>query len=512
MFDSIANVEARDYTLHHYVDGAEMKGESGRFGPIFNPSIGEQIGKVALASKEEVEKVIGRAEAAFPAWSGLSVVRRARVLQNLVHILYREKDNLARAISREHGKVFSDAQGDVQRGLEVAEFAAGMPHLLKGEFSDNVGGNIDMYGVRKPLGVCVGIAPFNFPIMIPLWMSAIAIATGNTFVLKPSEKDPSAPMLLAELWKEAGLPDGVFNVVNGDKEAVDTVCTDPRVKAVSFVGSTPIAKYVYATANAAGKRCQAMGGAKNHMAVLPDADLNKVADALMGAAYGSAGERCMAISVAVCVGDETADKLVEMLKPRVEGLAIGHCDDPKAEMAALVSAEHKAKVRGYLDLAEEEGATFVVDGRKFEMTEAGYENGYYLGGSLIDNVTPEMRSYKEEIFGPTLQIVRVKTLEEAIALPSTHEYGNGTSIFTACGNAAREYANRVEVGMVGINVPIPVPLAFHSFGGWKNSAFGDINQHGMEGVRFYTKTKTISQRWLNDISAGAEFAIPTLNS
>lgn len=512
MFKTLSDPKACDYTLHHQVGGGEMKGQSGRFGPIFNPSTGKQIGKVALASKEDVETVIARAEKAFPAWSALSVVRRARVLQSLVQILYREKDNLARALSREHGKVFSDAQGDVQRGLEVAEFAAGVPHLMKGEFSDNVGGNIDMYGVRKPLGVCVGITPFNFPAMIPLWMSCVAIATGNTFVLKPSEKDPSVSMMLADLWKEAGLPDGVFNVVNGDKEAVDTVCTDPRVKAVSFVGSTAIAKYVYSTSTANGKRCQAMGGAKNHMAILPDADINKVADALVGSAYGSAGERCMAISVAVCVGDEVADKLVELLKPRVEGLNIGHAFDDQAEMSALVTSEHRAKVKGYLDLAEEEGADLVVDGRGFKMTEAGYEDGYYLGGTLMDNVTADMRSYKEEIFGPTLQIMRVNTLEEAIALPSEHEYGNGTSIFTASGNAAREYANRVDVGMVGINVPIPVPLAFHSFGGWKNSAFGDINQHGPEGIRFYTKTKTISQRWLNDIGAGAEFAIPTLNS
>ena len=498
--------------IHHYAAGKELKGTSGRFGPVFNPSTGEQSAKVALASKVEVENIIGIAEDAFKGWAAVSVVRRARVLQNLVHILYREKDNLARALSAEHGKVFSDAQGDIQRGLEVAEFAAGMPHLLKGEFSDNVGGNIDMYSMRKPLGVVAGITPFNFPAMIPLWMSCVAIATGNAFVLKPSEKDPTVPLMLAACWKEAGLPDGVFNVVNGDKESVDTVCTDPRIKAVSFVGSTPIAKYVYETANAHGKRCQAMGGAKNHMAILPDADLNKVADALIGSAYGSAGERCMAISVAVCVGDEVADKLIEMLKPRVAGLKIGHSMDDSAEMGALVTAEHRDKVRGYLDLAEEEGATLVVDGRTYSMTESGYENGYYLGGTLLDNVTPDMKSYQDEIFGPTLQIIRVKTLEEAIALPSQHEYGNGTSIFTASGNAAREYVNRVEVGMVGVNVPIPVPLAFHSFGGWKNSAFGDINQHGMEGVRFYTKTKTVSSRWLNDIAAGAEFAIPTLNS
>ncbi len=498
------------YEIQHFIGGKEVKGTSGRFGPVFNPAIGEQVGKVALATKEEVEGVIANAQAAFPAWAAVSVVRRARVLANLVQILYREKDALAEALSREHGKVFSDAQGDVQRGLEVAEFASGMPHLLKGEFSDNVGGSIDMYNMRKPLGVVAGITPFNFPAMIPLWMSCVAIACGNAFILKPSEKAPSVPMMFAAMWKEAGLPDGIFNVVNGDKESVDTICTDERVKAVSFVGSTAIAQYVYATCTAHGKRCQAMGGAKNHMAILPDADLEQVADALIGAAYGSAGERCMAISVAVCVGD-VADRLIEILKPRVEGLKINHGMDLTSEMGPLVTKEHREKVVGYLDLAEEEGATFVVDGRGYKNTEAGYENGYYLGGTLMDNVTKDMRSYKEEIFGPTLQVMRVDTLEEAIALPSEHEYGNGTSIFTANGNAAREYANNVEVGMVGINVPIPVPLAFHSFGGWKASAFGDINQHGPEGIRFYTKTKTVTQRWPNSIAAGAEFAIPTLN-
>jgi len=500
------------YEHHHYISGKTVTGTSGRFGPIFNPSTGRQQGKVALASKGEVEAVIAAAEAAFPAWSATSVVKRARVLQDLVQVLYRRKDELAEALSSEHGKVFSDAQGDVQRGLEVAEFAAGIPHLIKGEFSDNVSTGIDMYSMRKPLGVVAGITPFNFPAMIPLWMSCMAIACGNTYVLKPSEKDPSVPMLLADCWREAGLPDGVFNVVNGDKEAVDTVCTDPRVKAVAFVGSTPIAQYVYATSTAHGKRCQAMGGAKNHMVIMPDADLDQVADALIGAAYGSAGERCMAISVAVCVGDAVADKLVAMLKPRVEALRIGHSMDPEAEFGPLVTKEHMAKVQGYLDLAEEEGATIVVDGRGFKNTQEGFEDGYYLGGSLFDNVTAEMRTYKEEIFGPTLQIMRAENFDEAVALPSIHEFGNGTSIFTRDGDAARAYVNRVEVGMVGVNVPIPVPLAFHTFGGWKNSAFGDINQHGMEGVRFYTKTKTVTSRWPTGIRAGAEFVIPTLNS
>jgi len=500
------------YEHHHYIAGETVTGTSGRFGTIFNPSTGKEQGKVALASKVEVEAGIAAAEAAFPAWAATSVVKRARVIQDLVQVLYRRKDELAEALSREHGKVFSDAQGDVQRGLEVAEFAAGIPHLIKGEFSDNVSTGIDMYSMRKPLGVVAGITPFNFPAMIPLWMSCMAIACGNTYVLKPSEKDPSAPMLIADCWREAGLPDGVFNVVNGDKEAVDTVCTDPRVKAVSFVGSTPIAQYVYATSTAHGKRCQAMGGAKNHMVIMPDADLDQVADALIGAAYGSAGERCMAISVAVCVGDAVADKLVSMLKPRVEALKIGHSMDPEAEFGPLVTKEHMAKVQGYLDLAEEEGATIVVDGRGFKNTQEGFEDGYYLGGSLFDNVSADMRTYKEEIFGPTLQIMRTKSFDEAVALPSIHEFGNGTSIYTRDGDAARAYVNRVEVGMVGVNVPIPVPLAFHTFGGWKNSAFGDINQHGMEGVRFYTKTKTVTSRWPTGIRSGAEFVIPTLNS
>ncbi len=500
------------YERHHYINGSTVEGTSGRFGPILNPSIGEQQGKVALASKAEVEAGIAAAAAAFPDWSGMSVVKRARVLQNLVQLLYRDKDKLAEALASEHGKVFSDAQGDVQRGLEVAEFAQGIPHLLKGEYSDNVSGGIDMYSMRKPLGVVAGITPFNFPAMIPLWMSCMAIACGNTFVLKPSEKDPSVPLMFGDLWKEAGLPDGVFNVINGDKEAVDTVCTDPRVKAVSFVGSTPIAQYVYSTATAHGKRCQAMGGAKNHMIIMPDADLDQVADALVGAAYGSAGERCMAISVAVPVGKQVADKMVEMLKPRVEALKVGHSMDMEAEMGPLVTGDHMAKVRGYLDLAEQEGADVVVDGRDFKYNMQGYENGYYLGGSLFDNVTPDMRTYREEIFGPTLQVVRAETFDDAIRLPSEHEFGNGTSIFTRDGDTARAYANNVEVGMVGVNVPIPVPLAFHSFGGWKNSAFGDINQHGMEGVRFYTKTKTVTSRWPTGIRSGAEFVIPTLNS
>ncbi len=496
--------------IGHFVNGASVEGTSGRFGDVFNPSKGEKIAQVALASKAEVEGVIAVAQEAFPAWSATSVVKRARVLQNLVQILNREKDNLAEALSIEHGKVFADAQGDVQRGLEVAEFACGMPHLLKGEYSDSVATGIDVYSMRKPLGVVAGITPFNFPAMIPLWMSSIAIATGNTYVLKPSEKDPTVPLMLAACWKEAGLPDGVFNVVNGDKEAVDTICTDPRVKAVSFVGSTAIAQHVYSTSTAHGKRCQAMGGAKNHGIIMPDADLDLVVDSFIGAAYGSAGERCMALPVAVCVGG-TGDAVVEAVKARVAELKIGPSLDATSELGPLVTKEHHAKVKGYIDLAVEEGAKMVVDGRDFKCTTEGAENGYFMGGTLLDNVTADMKSYQDEIFGPVLQIMRVDTFDEAVALATNHPYGNGTAIFTRDGDVAREYANRVEVGMVGINVPIPVPLSFHTFGGWKNSAFGDINQHGPEGVRFYTKTKTITQRWPKGMREGANFHIPTLD-
>ncbi len=499
------------YERHHYIGGKSVKGTSGRFGPIFNPSLGEQVGRVALASKAEVEAAIENAEIASRAWGATSVVKRGRVVQTMVQLMYRDLDKLAQALSLEHGKVFTDAQGEVQRGIDALEFAQGIPHLQKGEYSDNVAGGIDLYSMRKPLGVVGVITPFNFPIMIPGW-SSVAIACGNAIVMKPSEKNPSSTMLYAELWKEAGLPDGVLNIINGDKEAVDTICTDPRIKAVSFVGSTAIARHVYSTSTAHGKRCQAMGGAKNHMIIMPDADLDQTADALIGAAYGSAGERCMAISVAVCVGDAVADKLIEMLVPRVKALKIRQSLDLEAEMGPLVTAEHRERVVGYIELASEEGATIVVDGRDYKHTDEGSKNGFFLGGSLIDNVTSEMKSYKDEIFGPTLQIMRVKTFDEAIAKPNEHEYGNGTSIFTRDGDTAREYVNRVEVGMVGVNVPIPVPLSFYTFGGWKNSAFGDSNQYGMEGVKFYTKVKTVTSRWPTGIRAGAEFNIPTLNS
>ncbi len=491
--------------LKHYIGGQHVAGTSGRFGPVYNPSTGEQSAEVPLATEAEVGNAIADAEAAFPAWAATSPITRARVMFKYKQLIEENLDELAALLSSEHGKVHSDAKGSVIRGLEVVEFACGIPHLLKGEFSDNVSSGIDMYSMRKPLGVVAGITPFNFPAMVPMWMFAVAIACGNTFVLKPSEKDPSLPIRLAELLHEAGAPKGVLNVVHGDKVAVDTLLDDERVKAISFVGSTPIARYVYSRAAAAGKRVQAMGGAKNHMVIMPDADMDKAADALIGAGYGSAGERCMAISVAVAVGD-AGDQLIERLAPRVRALKVG----PSAadgDMGPLVTAEHLAKVKGYVDLGVEEGANLLVDGR--DLTLQGYENGYYMGGCLFDNVTTDMRIYKEEIFGPVLSVVRAPDFNDAIKMVDDHEFGNGTTIFTRNGDAARAFSNNVQVGMVGVNVPIPVPLAFHSFGGWKASAFGDHNQHGAEGVRFYTKVKTVTSRWPDSIKAGAEFVMPT---
>jgi len=493
--------------LYHYVNGEKITASGGRFGDIFNPSLGVKSAEVPLASKSEVEAAIAVAEQAFPAWAATSVLKRSRVMTKFLHLLYEHQAELAELVSKEHGKVIEDAMGSVLRGIEVVEFACGAPHQQKGEFSDNVANGIDIYSMRKPLGVVAGITPFNFPAMIPLWMAGMAIVTGNTVVMKPSEKDPSCPLRMAELFVEAGGPPGVFNVVNGDKEAVDTLLNDKRVKAVSFVGSTPIAQYVYATATANGKRCQAMGGAKNHMLILPDADLEDVANALMGAAYGSAGERCMAISVGVCVGDEVADKLIDILKPRVEALRIGTSLDTGLEMGPLVTRQHREKVMSYIQMAQDEGSRLVVDGRDFVCE--GHEDGYFLGGSLIDQVKPEMQSYQEEIFGPVLQIMRSGSFEEGMALATDHPYGNGTSIFTKDGAAARTFADKVEVGMVGINVPIPVPLAFHSFGGWKSSAFGGHNQYGMEGMRFYTKVKTVTSRW-QEKGLETEFSMPVL--
>lgn len=496
--------------FRHFINGETVEGQSGRFGDVFNPSTGEVAGQVPFASKEEVEAAIASAQAAFEEWSRTSVVKRSRVMFKFLELMSAEHDVLAEMLSKEHGKIISDAAGSVQRGLDVVEFACGIPHFMKGQFSDNVSTNIDMYSMRRPLGVCAGITPFNFPAMVPVWMFAVAIACGNTFVLKPSEKDPSVPLRMAQLMLEAGAPAGVLNVVNGDKEAVDVLLTDPRVKAVSFVGSTPVAQYIYATATAHGKRCQAMGGAKNHMIIMPDADLDQVTDALIGSAYGSAGERCMAISVAVGVGG-VGEEVVRMLKPRVEALKIGPALDSESEMGPLVTSAHRDRVKGYVDLGVEEGADLVVDGREYVCDKQGYENGYYFGGCLFDKVKPEMKSYKEEIFGPVLQMLHAEDFNEAIALPNQHQFGNGTAIFTRDGDAARAFADKVQVGMVGINVPIPVPLAFHTFGGWKDSAFGDMNQHGEAGVHFYTKVKTVTSRWPKGIREGAQFVIPTLN-
>jgi malonate-semialdehyde dehydrogenase (acetylating)/methylmalonate-semialdehyde dehydrogenase len=493
--------------IPHYIDGKRAEGTSGRGGDIFNPAIGEKVRRVAFASTSEIDAAVRSAAKAFPGWAATPALSRARILFKFLELLAREHDNLARAISEEHGKVFSDAQGEITRGVEVVEFACGIPHLLKGEFTEQVGRGIDSWSVRQPLGVCAGITPFNFPAMVPMWMFPMALATGNSFILKPSERDPSAGLRIAELLTEAGLPPGVFNVVNGDKEAVDAILHHPQIVAVSFVGSTAIAEYIYTSAAAAGKRVQALGGAKNHMVVMPDADLDQATDALMGAAYGAAGERCMAVSVAVAVGG-VAVPLMERLVPRVRALKIGPGTDPEAEMGPLVTKQHYDKVRSYVDLGVQEGAKLVVDGRGLKLQ--GYENGFFLGGCVFDEVTPDMRIYKEEIFGPVLAVVRVPDFDSATKLVSDHEYGNGTAIFTRDGDAAREFASRVQIGMVGINVPIPVPMAFHSFGGWKRSLFGDMAVYGSEGVRFYTKLKTVTSRWPAGIRAGAEYVMPTM--
>ena len=494
--------------IGHFVGGKAIDGTSGRFGDVFDPNTGEVQAQVALASKAEVEAVIANAEEAQRAWAAENPQKRARVLFKFLQLAQAEMDSLARLLSSEHGKTIPDAKGDIQRGLEVVEFACGIPHLLKGEFTEAAGPGIDMYSMRQPLGVVAGITPFNFPAMIPLWKCAPAIACGNAFVLKPSERDPSVPMRIAELFLEAGLPEGVLNVVNGDKEAVDTLLTDPRIMAIGFVGSTPIAEYIYSTGTAHGKRVQCFGGAKNHMIVMPDADMDQAVDALIGAGYGSAGERCMAISVAVPVGEQTADTLMEKLIPRVEALKIGLSTDADADYGPLVTKAALERVRGYVDLGVQEGAKLAVDGRGFTMQ--GYDDGFFMGGCLFDEVKPDMRIYKEEIFGPVLSVVRARDYEEAVSLPSTHEYGNGVAIYTRDGDAARDFASKVNVGMVGVNVPIPVPLAYHTFGGWKRSGFGDLNQHGPDSIRFYTKTKTVTSRWPSGIKDGAEFSIPTM--
>jgi malonate-semialdehyde dehydrogenase (acetylating)/methylmalonate-semialdehyde dehydrogenase len=494
--------------IGHFIGGKEVNGISGRFGDVFNPNTGEVQAKVAFASRAEVEQVIASAAAAHPGWAATNPQRRARVLMKFLELVQREFDQLAALLSSEHGKTIADSRGDIQRGLEVVEFACGIPHLLKGEFSEGAGPGIDLYSMRQPLGVAAGITPFNFPAMIPMWKFAPAIACGNSFVLKPSERDPSVPMRLAQLLIEAGLPAGVLNVVNGDKEAVDTLLTDPRVHAVGFVGSSAIAEYIYTTGTAHGKRVQCFGGAKNHMIVMPDADMDQAVDALIGAGYGSAGERCMAVSVAVPVGKKTGDLLVDKLVPRVESLKIGPSTDPQADYGPMVTRAQLDKVKSYVDLGVKEGAKLAVDGRGFRLQ--GYENGYFLGGCLFDEVKPSMRIYKEEIFGPVLSVVRAKDYEEALRLPSEHEYGNGVAIFTRDGDTARDFTSRVNVGMVGVNFAIPVPLSYYTFGGWKRSGFGDLNQHGPDAVRFYTKTKTVTARWPSGTKEGAEFVIPTM--
>ncbi|MFF8563452.1 CoA-acylating methylmalonate-semialdehyde dehydrogenase [Streptomyces albidoflavus] len=494
--------------LTHFIGGKHVPGTSGAYGEVHDPNTGEVRALVPLAGRAETEAAIADAVAAQVEWGEWNPQRRARVMLRFLQLVEREKDALARLLSAEHGKTVADAHGDLQRGLEVVEFAAGIPHLLKGEFTDNAGTGIDVHSLRAPLGVVAGITPFNFPAMIPLWKAAPALACGNAFILKPSERDPSVPLRLAELFLEAGLPPGVLNVVNGARESVDTLLEDPRVAALGFVGSTPVAAHVYATAAAHGKRAQCFGGAKNHMIVMPDADLDQAVDALVGAGYGSAGERCMAISVAVPVGEETADALVARLKERIAGLRIGRSDDPEADFGPLVGLDAVDRVRSYVDLGVEEGAELVVDGRDFVLE--GHEGGFFAGASLFDRVTPAMRIYQEEIFGPVLSVVRAADYEEALRLPSEHVYGNGVAIFTRDGDTARDFTRRVDTGMIGVNVPIPVPVAYHTFGGWKRSGFGDLNQHGPDAVRFYTRTKTVTSRWPAGLREGASFTIPTM--
>ncbi|MGN6422471.1 MAG: CoA-acylating methylmalonate-semialdehyde dehydrogenase [Asticcacaulis sp.] len=494
--------------IHHFIDGKAVAGTSGRFSDVYDPNTGQVQARVALASPAEVDDAVRRAVKAQAGWAAMNPQRRARVMFAFKALLEAHMDELAQLLSSEHGKVIADSRGDVQRGLEVVEFACGIPHLMKGDYTEGAGPGIDVFSMRQPLGVVAGITPFNFPAMIPLWMSAIAIACGNAFILKPSEKDPSVPVRLAELMIEAGLPEGVLQVVQGDKVAVDALLTHPDIRAVSFVGSSDIAQYVYATGAAYGKRVQAMGGAKNHGVILPDADMDQVVKDIVGAAFGSAGERCMALPVAVPVGEATADEFVARMKDAIAGLKVGISTDAEAHYGPVISAAHKAKIESYIQMGVDEGAELVIDGRG--LTLQGHEGGYFLGPSLFDHVTPGMKTYQDEIFGPVLQVVRAQSLEEAAALPSQHAYGNGVAIFTRNGLAARDFAAKVNVGMVGINVPIPVPVAYHSFGGWKRSAFGDLNQYGEDGVRFYTKVKTVTQRWPEGDIGDQAFVIPTM--
>jgi malonate-semialdehyde dehydrogenase (acetylating)/methylmalonate-semialdehyde dehydrogenase len=495
--------------IGHWINGKHVAGTSGRTADVWNPATGEVQAKVALASTAELDAAVADAAAAQPKWAAMNPQRRARVMMEFVRLLHRDMDKLAEALSREHGKTIPDAKGDVQRGLEVVEFCIGAPHLLKGEFTDSAGPGIDMYSMRQPLGVAAGITPFNFPAMIPMWKMAPALVCGNAFILKPSERDPSVPLMLAELMQEAGLPDGVLQVVNGDKEAVDAILDNPVISGIGFVGSTPIAQYIYERGCANGKRVQCFGGAKNHMIIMPDADLDQAADALVGAGYGAAGERCMAISVAVPVGEETADRLIEKLVPKIEALKVGpYTAGADVDYGPVVTPMAKENIQRLVQSGIDAGAELVVDGRNFSLQ--GYENGFFIGPHLFDRVTPDMEIYKQEIFGPVLSTVRAGSYEEALKLAMDNEYGNGTAIFTRDGDAARDFAARVNVGMIGINVPIPVPLAYHTFGGWKKSVFGDLNQHGPDAFRFYTRTKTVTSRWPSGIKEGGEFTIPVM--
>ncbi len=489
--------------LYHFIDGQRVAGTSGRFGDVFNPATGEVTKQAPLADVDEVRAAVVSAVNALPGWAATPPAKRAQVMFEFRNLLKRDMDILAELLSQEHGKTLDDARGSVTRGLEVVEFVCGIPHLLKGDYSGSVAGGVDSYNLRQPVGVCAGITPFNFPAMVPMWMFPVALACGNTFILKPSERDPSCGLKLAELLLEAGLPKGCLNVVNGDKVAVDALLSDPDVSAISFVGSTPIGAYIYETGCKYGKRVQALCGAKNHMIVMPDADMNQVSDAVMGAAYGSAGERCMAISVAVTVGEATGDEFVKRVAPRVRELKVGPYTDPSSEMGPVVTREAQQRILGCIESGIAAGAELVVDGREVKLQ--GYENGFFVGGCLFDRVTPEMEIYKTEIFGPVLSVVRVETYDEAVALVDSNEFGNGAAIFTRDGDAARDFTQRTQTGMVGVNVPIPVPVAYHSFGGWKRSLFGDHSVHGMEGVRFYTKLKTVTARWPSGIKEGAEF-------
>ena len=493
--------------INHFINGQEYISKSDRFGDIFNPASGEKIGSVSFANKDDVALAIQNASDAQKKWAATPPLARSRVMFKFKELILRDMDKLALELTNEHGKILSDSVGSLTRGMEVVEFACGIPHLLKGDFSENVGTEIDSWSTRQPLGVCVGISPFNFPAMVPMWMFVMSIACGNSFILKPSEKDPTVPYMMGDILKEAGLPDGVFNVVNGDKEAVDLLITDPKVESVSFVGSTPVAEYIYHTSSKHNKRVQSLGGAKNHMIVMPDADLDQVVDGLIGAGYGSAGERCMALSVAVAVGD-VGDKLIKKLTPRVQSLKVGPGTDPEVEMGPLISKQHLDKVTSFVDRGVQEGADLLVDGRSISLQ--GYENGYFIGGCLFDNVQDNMSIYKEEIFGPVMSVVRKPTFSDALDLVNGHEFGNGTTIYTRDGDTARAFANQCKIGMVGVNVPIPVPMAFHSFGGWKRSLFGDHAMHGMDGVRFFTRLKTVTSRWPTGIRQGAEFTIPTM--